>query len=165
LIHGRNGCGVGFVLVGTESLGGREVHAAVRVELIPGQKLLDGGFGLERQIGVLVELGLEALDLAEALDEGGAGVVAAQGGHGLGHGFEVLRFHEVSEFAERGLEFLYDLGSGFHQPDLFGLDGVVDAGEEDDGGVHGSLLLAEFEDLAVRFGGIEDAIGAGEGLD
>jgi hypothetical protein len=38
-------------------------------------------------------------------------------------------------------------------------------GEEGDGGVHGVLLLAEVEDVAVGLGAVEDAVGAGERLD
>ena len=38
-------------------------------------------------------------------------------------------------------------------------------GEECDGGVHGGLLLAKVQDVAVGLGAVEDAIGAGEGLD
>ena len=36
------------------------------------------------EVGVLVELGLEPLHFLEVLDEGGAGVVALEVGHGFG---------------------------------------------------------------------------------
>ena len=39
------------------------------------------------------------------------------------------------------------------------------AGEEGDGGVDAVLLLAEVEDVAVGLGRVENAVGAGEGLD
>ena len=115
------------------------------------------------EVGVLVELGLEALDLLEALDELGAGVVAHQVVHLIGLGFEALRLHELAEVGDSLLEVVDDDGSLVDQPNLAGPVGLG-AGEESDGGVDAVLLLAEVEDVAVGLGGVEDAVGAGEGL-
>ena len=45
--------------------------------------LLDGGGVFVREVGVLVELGFEALHFLETLDEDGAGGVALEVGHSL----------------------------------------------------------------------------------
>ena len=147
-----------------EPLGGLKIDAAEGIEFVLGQKPVHFRFGLGSEIGVLVELGLEALDLAKAPNERGAGVVAFQSGHGLGFRLKPLRLHELVELAEGGLQFLNDFGRGIHEPDFTGLGLVLDAGEKGDGGVHGGLLLAKIKNLAVRFGGVEDAVGARESL-
>ena len=66
------------------------ISTAVGIELVAREEFFHLGLGVGSEVCVLVELGLEALDLAEALDEGGAGFVTAQGGHALGSGREVL---------------------------------------------------------------------------
>ena len=62
------------------------------------------------------------------------------------------------------MQFLDDHGGLVDQPDFAGPVGLR-AGEEGDGGIDGVLLLAEVEDVAVGLGGVEHAVGAGEGLD
>ena len=67
-----------------EALGGFQIDAAEAAQVV-----LRAGSARWRlallvgEVGVLVELGLEALDFLEVLDEGGAGVVALEVGHGL----------------------------------------------------------------------------------
>ena len=68
----------GRALLLLEALGGFEVDAAEGAEVVLGQGLLDLLPLLVGEVGVLVELGLEALDLLEPLDELGAGVVALE---------------------------------------------------------------------------------------
>ncbi len=75
LHHGIGGLVAAPGLLFLEALGGFQINATEGVEFVLGQELLHLRFGF-REIGVLVELGLEALDLAETLDEGGAGLVA-----------------------------------------------------------------------------------------
>ena len=70
-----------------------------------------------------------------------------------------------SSFCTAALQFLDDHGRLFHQPDFPRLLAGLFPGEEGDGGIHGVLLLAEVEDVAVGLGGVEHAVGAGEGLD
>ena len=55
------------------------------------------------EVGVLVELGLEPLHFLEVLDEGRAGGVALEVGHGLGRAVEALRLHEVVQLLHGGL--------------------------------------------------------------
>ena len=78
---------------------------------------------------------------------------------------EALRLHEGVELLHGVLQFLDDHGGFFHEPDFAGLLAGLFAGEEGDGGIDGVLLLAEVEDVAVGLGGVEHAVGAGEGLD
>jgi len=134
------------------------------LELLPGQNLLDGVLILLGQVGVLIELGLEALHFFETVDKLGSGVVALEVGHIFGLAAETLRLHEVAKVAHGGLEFFDDLGGLVHEPDFAGLLGPG-AGKERDRFVDGVLLLAEVEDVAVGLGGVENAIGAGKGLD
>ena len=130
---------------------------------ISGQGMLDGLLLLGFQVGVLVELGLEALDLLKGPYEVGTGGIALELVHILGGGAEALRLHEDVELLDGFTELLDDDGGGVDEPDLFGLLGLL-AGEELDGVVDGVGLLAEVEDVAVRLGVVEDAVGAGEGL-
>ena len=62
------------------------------------------------------------------------------------------------------LEVVDDDGSLIDQPDLAGLVSLR-TGEETDGGIYAVLLPAEVEDVAVGLGRVENAVGAGEGLD
>ena len=62
-------------------------------------------------------------------------------------------------------ELLDDHGGLVHQPDFAGLSSALRAGEQGDGVIDGVLLAAEVEDVAVGLGGVEHAVGAGEGLD
>ena len=55
-------------------------------------------------------------------------------------------------------------GALVDQPNLAGPVSLR-TGEESDGGVDAVLVLAEVEDVAVGLGRVEDAVGAGEGLD
>jgi hypothetical protein len=71
---------------------------------------------------------------------------------------------KASSFLHGGFQFLDDRGGLVHQPDFAGLGAGLFAGEEGDGGIHGVLLLAEVEDVAVGLGAVEHAVGAGEGL-
>ena len=161
---GRLAVHSGRALLLLQALGGFEVGAAEGTEVVLGQGLLDLLSLLIGEVGVLVELGLEALDLLEALDELGARVVAHQVVHPIGLGFEALRLHELAEVGNGLLEVVDDHGSLVDQPDLAGQLSVR-TGEESDGGVDTVLLLAEVEDVAVGLGRVENAVGAGEGLD
>ena len=69
-----------------------------------------------------------------------------------------------SSFCTAVLQLLDDHGGLVHQPDFAGLVAGLLAGEQGDGGIDGVLLLAEVEDVAVGLGGVEHAVGAGEGL-
>ena len=161
---GRLAVLAGRALLLLQALGGFEVGAAEGAEVVLGEDLLNLLALLVRKVGVLVELGLEALDLLEALDELGAGVVAHQVVDLIGLGFEALRLHELAEVGNGLLEVVDDDGSLVDQPDLAGPVSLR-TGEESDGGVDAVLLLAEVEDVAVGLGRVEDAVGAGEGLD
>ena len=86
-------------------------------------------------------------------------------GTASGRAVEALGFHEAVQLLHGGLQFLDDHGGLVHQPDFAGLLAGLFAGEEGDGGIHGVLLLAEVEDVAVGLGAVEHAVGAGEGLD
>ncbi len=158
------GLSVAFALLGLEALGGLQIGATEAEQVVLGQDLLDGGCVVVGEVGVLVELGLEPLHFLEALDEGGAGVVALEVGHGLRGAVEALRLHEGVELLHGVLQFLDDHGGLVHQPDFAGLSAGIFAGEESDGGIDGVLLLAEVEDVAVGLGVVEHAVGAGEGL-
>ena len=92
------------------------------------------------------------------------GVVAHQVVHLIGLGFEALRLHERAEVGDGLLEFVDYDGSLVDQPNLAG-PVRLRTGEEGDGDVDAILLLAEVEDVTVGFGRVEDAVGAGEGLD
>ena len=154
----------GRALLLFQALGGFEVGAAEGAEVVLGEGLLNLIALLVGEVGVLLELGLEALDLLEAIDELGAGVVAHQVVHLIGLGFEALRLHELAEVGNGLLEVVDDDGSSCDQPDL-ACPVSLRTGEESDGGVDAVLVLAEVEDVAVGLGRVEDAVGAGEGLD
>ena len=154
----------GRALLLLKSLGGFEIGAAEGAEVVLGEDLLNLLALLVGKVGVLVELGLEALDLLEPLDELGTGVVAHQVVHLIGLGFEALRLHELAEVGDGLLEVVDDDGSLVDQPNLAGPVSLR-TGEESDGGVDAVLLLAEVEDVAVGLGRVENAVGAGEGLD
>ena len=94
----------------------------------------------------------------------GAGVVAHQVVHLIGLSFEALRLHELAEVGNGLLELVDDDGSFIDQPDLACPVNLCTR-EESDGGVDAVLVLAEVEDVAVGLGRVEDAVGAGEGLD
>ena len=70
-----------------------------------------------------------------------------------------------SSFCTGILQLLDDHGSLVHEPDFPCLLAGLFPGEEGDGSIHGVLLLAEVEDIAVGLGAVEHAVGAGEGLD
>jgi hypothetical protein len=74
-------------------------------------------------------------------------------------------FMKLVELLHGGLQLLDDHGGLVHEPDFPRLLAGLLAGEEGDGGIHGVLLLAEVEDVAVGLGAVEHAVGAGEGLD
>lgn len=153
-----------LALAGLEVLGKIEVHAAEGAQVVLVQSRLDGLAGLGVEIGVLVELGAQALHLLEALDEGGAGLVALEIRHLLRFAFQALRLHEVLELLHRLGELLGHLGGRIHQPDLARSLACL-AGKEGDGLVHGGFLGAKVEDVAVGLGIVEHPVGAGEGLD
>ena len=123
------------------------------------------GFVFLGEVGVLVELGLEPLDFLEVVDEGGRAASPLRLGTADGRAVEALGLHEGVELLHGGFQFLDDDGGLVHQPDFAGLLAGLLAGEEGDGGIHGVLLLAEVEDVAVGLGAVEHAVGAGEGLD
>ena len=127
-----------------KSLGGFEVDAAEGPEIVLRESLLDLHPLLVGEVGVLVELGLEALDLLEPLDELSPGIVAHQVVHLIGLGFEALRLHELAEVGDGLPEVVDDDGSLVDQPDLAGLVSLR-TGEESDGGIYAVLLPAEVE--------------------
>ena len=146
-----------------EALGGFEVDATEGAEVVLGKGLLDLLPLLVGEVGVLVELGLEALDLLEAINELGAGVVAHEVVDLIGLGFEPCDCMNSPRSAMACMK-LSMTASLVDQPDLAGPVGLG-AREESDGGVDAVLLLPEVENLAVGLGRVEDAVGAGEGLD
>ena len=73
---GRLAVPAGRALLLLEPLGGFEVNAAEGAEVVFGEDLLDLLALRVGEVGVLIELRLEALDLLEPIDELGAGVVA-----------------------------------------------------------------------------------------
>ena len=141
-----------------------EIGAAEGPEIVLRKSLLDLLPLLVGEVGVLVELDLEALDLFEPLDELDTGIVAHQVVHLIGFGFKALRPHELAKVGDGLLEVADDDGSLVDQPDLAGLVSWR-TGEERDGVVDAVLLLPEVEDVAVGLGRVEDAVGAGKGLD
>ena len=122
--------------------------------------LFDGGFVFPGEVGVLIELGLEALDFLETLDEANAGGVTLEVRHGLGRGGKALRLHEGVELLHGGLQLLDDDGGLVHEPDLPRLLAGLFAREQGDGGIDLGLLLAEVEDVAVGLGAVEHAVGS-----
>jgi len=159
LLHlGRNTVAV-FILLFLQALGGVEVHAFEALQLFPGQYLLDGGLIFRRQISVLIQLGVQALHLLEQVDELAAGGVALEVGHGFGLVRQPLRLHERIQLLHGRLQLIDDHRSLVHQPDFLGGFGGL-AGKQPDGGIHGCLLLAEIEDVAVGFDVVEHAVGA-----
>ena len=76
---------------------------------------------------------------------------------------EALRLHELSRSAFGVLELLDDDGRFFDEPDFARLVGLC-AGKKRDRGIDGVLLPAEVEDMAVRLGVVQHAIGAAERL-
>ena len=147
-----------------ETLGGFEVDAAEGAKVVLGKGLLDLCRLLVGEVGVLVELGLEALDFLEPIDELGTGVVSHQVVHLIGLGFDTLRLHEHAEFGDGLLEVVDDDGSLVDQPNLPS-PVALGAGEESNGGIDAVLLVAEVKNVAVGLGRVENAVGAGEGLD
>ena len=145
-------------------MGGIEVGAAEGAEVVLGEGLLNLLALLVGEVGVLIELHLEPLDILEPIDELGAGVVAHEVVHLIGLRFEALRLHELAEVIDGLFEVVDDYGSLVNQPNLAGPVSLR-PGEESDGGVDAVVLLAEVEDVAVGFGRVEDAVGAGESLD
>ena len=156
---GRLAVNSGLALLLLQTLSGFEVGAAEGAVVVLGEGLLDLLPLLVRKVGVLVELGLEALDLLESLDELGAGVVAHQVVDLIGLGFEALRLHELAKVGDGLLEVVDDDGSFVDQPDLAGPVSMRTR-EESDGSVDAVLLLAEVEDVAVGLGRVEDAVSA-----
>ena len=116
------------------------------------------------KVGVLVELGLKPLDFLETLDEDGLGGITFQICHGGGCALESLGLHEGVELLHGGLQLLDHHGSLLHEPDFSCLLAGLLPAKEGDGGIHGILLLAKVEDVAVGLGAIEHAVGAGESL-
>ena len=155
----------GLVLLRLEALGRFQVHAAKGLQVFAGQDVLDGSSVVAGQIGVLVELGLQALHLLERLDEGSAGLVPLELGHRLGRTGQTLALHEVGQLLHGGIELFNDHRGLVHQPDLAGLLAGLLAGEQGNGRIHVVLLLAEIEDVAVGLAAVEHAVGARERLD
>ena len=153
-----------LVLFGFEAFGGFEVDAAEGAGIVPGEGLFDLPALLVGEVGVLVELSDEALDLLELLDEDDAGGVALEVGDGFGTRVEALGLEEIVQFFLGGLELFDDDRGLVDQPDFLRLFGSC-AGEQGDGFIDAGLLAAEVEDVAVGLGGVEHAVGAREGLD
>ena len=161
---GRLAIPAGRALLLFQALGGIKVGAAEGAEVVLGEGLLNLLALLVGEVGVLIELHLEPLDILEPIDELGAGVVAHEVVHLIGLRFEALRLHELAEVIDGLFEVIDDYGSLVNQPNLAGPVSLR-PGEQRDGGVDAVVLLAEVEDMAVRFGCVEDAVGAGESLD
>ncbi len=154
-----------FALLGFEALGGLQVRATEAEQVFLWQNLLDGGGVVVGEVSVLVKLGLEPLHFLEMVDEGGAGVVALEVGHGFRSAGQALGFHKGVQLLNRALQLSDDHGGFVHEPDFAGFGHGTFPREESDGGIHGILLLAKVEDIAVGLRAIEHAVGAGEGLD
>ena len=96
----------------------------------------------------------------------GAGVVALEVGHVLrglqSRPWDCMKLVELA--ARRASSFSMTTGAWSTSQISRACVGLL-AGEEGDGGIDGVLLLAEVEDVAVGLGGVEHAVGAGEGLD
>ena len=147
-----------------ELAGGLQVHAPQALKLIGRRDLANLRSLFFAQVGVLVELGGQALHLFEQVDELAACGVALEVSHILRHGAQTLRLHEVGQLLLGRLQAGDDLGRRVHQPDLARI-GKLLAGEQGDGLVHRLLLLAEVEDIAVGLAVVEYAVGAIKGLD
>ncbi len=144
----------------SEPFGGFQILAPKTTMTVLRQNLLDGLFVFLCEVGVLVELRLEPLDFLELIDEGGLGCVSFEIRHGGRRAIESLRFHEAVELLNGGLQLFDDHWGLFHQPDFPRLIASLFPGEKGDGGIHGLLLLTEVENVAVRLGAVEHAIGA-----
>jgi len=147
-----------------EASGRLDVAPAKGAEVVFGKDPLDPIPLLIGQVGVLAELRSEPLDLLEPVDELNACFVTHEVVYLIGCGLKVLRPEELAKVFDGLLEIVYDRGSLFSQPDLTGALGL-NAGEECDGFIDAFPLLAEVEDVTVRLGRVENAIGAGECLD
>ena len=112
----------------------------------------------------MVELRLESLYFLEVIDEGGLGNIPLEIHHGGRLAFEPLRFHEAAEFLDGGFQLLDDHRGLLDQPDFPRLISSFFPGKKGDGRVHGLLLLAEVENVAVRLGAVKHAIRAGKCL-
>ena len=155
----------GLALLLLEALGGFEVDAAEGVELVLGQDLLDGLLRCSSVRSVYWSSWVwRRCTSLNCLMNAARASSPLRLGTCLGLGVEALRLHEVVEVCDGGLELFDDLGGLVDEPDFAGLVGLG-AGEERDGGIDGVLLAAEVEDVAVGLGGVEHAVGAGEGLD
>src|SRR5258708_1143128 len=91
-------------------------------------------------------------------------VLPLEVGHGLRPGFEALRLHKVVQQPDLRLKLLDNLGGLVYEPD-FARRVSPGAGEQGDRLIEGGLLVSEVEDVPIRLGGIERAVGAGKGLD
>ena len=90
-----------FVLLGFELLGGLQILTTEAEQVFLRQYVLDGGGVFLREVGVLVELGFEALDFLEVVDESRLGGVALEIRNFGGGGGESLGFHEAVELLYR----------------------------------------------------------------
>ncbi len=153
-----------FALLLPEYPAGFEILALEAAQVFLGQHLIDGLLVRLGEVGVLVELGLEALHLFEVGAECHLGSIALEVGDGGGGAVEPLGLHEGFQLLH-GTPQLPDDDRGLvHKPDFPCLLSGLFAGEEGDGGIDRVLLLAEVEDVAVGFGAIEHAVGAGKSL-
>ena len=146
-----------------EPLGGFQIGAAVATKVMFWEGLLDLLALLIREVGVLVELGPETLNFLEPVYELGTGNVAHQVVYLIRSGFETLRLHKLAEVGNGLCKLVDDDRSLVYQPNLTGPVGLR-AREESNGSVDTVLLLAEVENVAVGLGRVENAVGAGEGL-
>ncbi len=85
-----------LLLPGFELLGNIEIDAPEGAQVIFRQQFINGLAQFRIEIGVLVELGTDALHFPEAVDEGGAGLVTLEAGDFPGPAVHALGLHEVS---------------------------------------------------------------------
>ena len=152
-----------LLLPGFELLGNIEIDAPEGAQVIFRQQFINGLAQFRIEIGVLVELGTDALHFPEAVDEGGAGLVTLEAGDFPGPAVHALGLHEVFELLHGFAQLFHYHGGRVHQPDFPGPLARL-AGEQGDGIVNGFPLVAEVEDVSAGLGTVQHAVGAREGL-
>jgi len=108
LLHSSWCIAAAFFLLFFQALGCLQIDALEALQMLLGQYLLDGLGVFRREVGVLVELGLEALHFLEQVDELTACGVALEVGHLLRFVAQPLRLHEVGQLLHGGLQLADD---------------------------------------------------------
>src|SRR5699024_5317168 len=93
----------------------------------------------------------------------GAGIIALEVGNRFVFGFKPLGLQKRIQIRLGFLELLNGRRGLVHQPDFPRRVGLG-AGEQDHGVIDMGLLTTEIKDMAVGLGGVENAVGAAEGL-